>query len=190
MHHWAYSRLKTISQELGIDFSEAVDYLINWRAATFISETKDDNAHLLKVEFNIMTWIKDAPNEMDSARVVGCLSKEIDDLIDAKKIVIEKPKITIQFIYPLKNPVAFDYESPQGFSRRKILECIHDGYSKIYDDEEKTGKIEPRPEGYPIDNRPRSDGKYGIWGHYINQLFIEHLTFDVQSGILHLDMGS
>jgi hypothetical protein len=39
-------------------------------------------------------------------------------------------------------------------------------------------------------NRRKSDGPYGIWGHYLEELFLEFIRYNPKSKIVNLDIGS
>ena len=186
--------LKSLSSATMLDMSNTIQYLLKWHAATFILDTIND-AELLKKEFSIYHFIIEPTNslmfnDIVDTRVVEHVKENIDDvLIDARQIIIEQPKITIEFDYPLSHHVLLEFESPGGFSRRKLLECIYNGYKKIYDEEASTGKIGDHT-GIPEHNRAESNGIHGIWGHEIDNLFIEKLIFDVKTSTLTMFIGS
>ena len=109
-------------------------------------------------------------------------------LVNPKEVVIKDEKIQILFSYPLTNKVMFTYEKKGGFTRMDLFRLIYEGYEKIYDEEEKkVGDPGPYEMLY---NRKKSDGKYGIWGHQIADLWIEILFYDLTKKILNLSIGS
>ena len=120
-----------------------------------------------------------------------------EDMIDPDEKVIEDDDITINFDYPLSHTVKKDFQSDDGFTRHELWQAIHDGYTKIYD-EEDTAVGDPGTIGEnslstssasKMINRSESQGPHGIWGHYIGDLFIEGV---VEKAISEYDltMGS
>jgi len=109
-------------------------------------------------------------------------------LVNPNKVVINDEKIQILFSYPLTNKVMFTYEKRGGFTRMDLFRLIYEGYKKIYNEEEaEVGD----PGIYEIlYNRKESDSKYGIWGHYIDDLWIEILYYDPSTRILKMAIGS
>lgn len=109
-------------------------------------------------------------------------------LIRPNDIVIRDEIISIEFSYPLHNPVSFKYTSKGGFTRLALFKCIYEGYKKIYDEEEtEVGD----PGTYErVMNRKPSNGKYGIWGHYMSGLFIERITYDPTTKNVSMFIGS
>ena len=188
---FSLKEMKKLSLELMLNLDETLQYLLKWRFATFISKTINGD-DLLSIEFDIMRYydIEDKYNFIECVKVVDDVASDINEnMIYGDIVVIPNTTISIFFEYPLSHPATFEYSSETGFTRRKILECVYQGYKKIYDEENETGVKESKDK-VPIENRPRSNGKYGIWGHYIDQLFIEHLEFNVKTSLLKLGMGS
>ena len=109
-------------------------------------------------------------------------------LVTPNEVVINDEKIQILFSYPLTNKVMFTYEKKGGFTRMDLFRRIYEGYKKIYDEEDaEVGD----PGIYEmLYNRKESDGKYGIWGHYIADLSIEILYYDPSTRILKMAIGS
>lgn len=105
--------------------------------------------------------------------------------------------ITINFDYPLSNPVKEDFQSDDGFTRHDLWQAIHDGYTKIYDEEDEAvgdpGTIgensPPNSSAFNMINRSTSQGPHGIWGHYIDDLYIEGVVENAMKEY-DLTMGS
>jgi hypothetical protein len=107
-----------------------------------------------------------------------------------KMIVDTSESIFISFEYPLSRGVDLEFRNAKRPWRLEdLLDCVAEGYVKIYDEEDATRTL---PAQAPLDsilvNRPRTDGKYGIWGHILNDLYIEGIY--KEEGIWHLQMGS
>ncbi|NVM54285.1 MAG: hypothetical protein HWN66_11340 [Candidatus Helarchaeota archaeon] len=109
-------------------------------------------------------------------------------LQDSEDLVIKDEKIKILFQYPLSNDVLLEFESIGGFTRMDIFRCIYEGYKKIYEEEEKDlGDPGSAPH---LLNRARSNGKYGIWGHYMGDLYIEGVLYNKSNKTIKLRIGS
>jgi hypothetical protein len=95
--------------------------------------------------------------------------------------------IQIQFEYPLNNPVTFEFENKGGFKALDFLRCVHEVYSRIYQEEDSAvGNPGYIPGMY---NRAASDGPYGIWGHYMEDLWFEGAV-ETSPGEFELMIGS
>ena len=106
-------------------------------------------------------------------------------LINEKKvdnpnvIVINHKELHIILGYPLRKTIVKTFEKLiSGFSREDVLWCIYRAYKEIYAEEE--GKILTHDfhhyitsKSYDINNILKNKGKHGIWGHIINDLFVE-----------------
>ena len=109
-------------------------------------------------------------------------------IIDPDELLIKEEKITILFTYPLSIKVKFEFENKGGFTRLDLFRCIYEGYKKIYDEEEEEVGD---PGTYDrLYNRRKSNGKYGIWGHYIDDLFLEIIFYDPIEKLCTLAIGS
>ncbi len=125
----------------------------------------------------------------------GCpsvASYEIEDmrneLRNPNEIIIEDETIKIEFTYPLSVRVEFEYNKKGGFSRMDLWRCIYEGYKKIYDAEEADAGD---PGNAPnLLNRGRSDGRYGVWGHSIGELYIEQINYNTRTKRISMFIGS
>ena len=121
--------------------------------------------------------------------VTKCEEEEyLRQIHDIDEIFITDENIFIEFSYPLSKEVLLRYQKKGGFSKRDVIKRIGDGYKKIYEEEE-------REVGDPgtydnLYNRRRSQGKYGIWGHTIEDLIIESMQYNPTSKTVHLFIGS
>lgn len=97
---------------------------------------------------------------------------EINNLVGADDVVIKENTINILFDYPLNKPVSFEFNNPNGFTRKDLILLISKKYHEIYDEEEKYAKTKtiPREKRSGIINRNETDGKYGVWGHDLSDL--------------------
>lgn len=195
-------KLADLSKGFGVTMDEMIMLALDYLDATCIFPDLENDA----IDFNIMTrHIDYIPDEyknqnefcnmlVNNVNVVDFKDENIrTNLVEGDKIIIPDERITIHFTYPLDNPVNFEYThytgTSTGFSRYDIFRCIYEGYTKIYKEELETGKLESK-ESIPKYNRPSSNGKYGIWGHYIDDLVIEGITYKKKNKELILDIGS
>lgn len=96
--------------------------------------------------------------------------------------------ITIEFDYPLKRPVLFDFiEGP--YSRRELARVICEKYQEIYDAEDESTNILASQRAGNILNRNCTDGIYGIWGHSIGDLTL-HTVDRNRDGVYTLGVYS
>lgn len=80
---------------------------------------------------------------------------------------IEKEEISIQFDYPMEVTV-MKFKNKDGFDVAKIIQCITEGYAKVYQNPEK----------------------YRIWGHDIEDLVIGSIYYDKKRNLITMDMSS
>jgi hypothetical protein len=104
-------------------------------------------------------------------------------------IVDTNETIKIKFEYPLSQPVVLEFYGKGPWRLQYLIDAVAKGYVEIYDEEDETRTL---PAQAPMDsilvNRPQTDGKHGIWGHILNDLYIE--SMHKEDGIWHLDIGS
>ncbi len=114
--------------------------------------------------------------------------EERNTLKDAHEIVIPEETIYINFSYPLRKKAEFQYTHAGGFSRLDLYRSIYEGYKKIYDEE--AAEVGDPGTYENLYNRRESSGKYGIWGHYLEDLFVEGILYDPESKKVILQIGS
>jgi len=135
----------------------------------------------------------DEENAGHSVRVVQYEDDEVlEALTNADEIVTDSSTVQIIFDYPLSHKVQLGFtnivdgeESP--FSRRDFWGAVFEGYTQIYREEDgAVGSTDNIP---GMLNRQRSKGPHGIWGHVIDDLFIEGVR-EVEPNVFELCMGS
>ena len=115
-------------------------------------------------------------------------------LFDNGDVIPEGTPVKVTIDYPLTNPVTF--EVPFFTGLHPVLNTICEKYREIYREEEETSSVEAGPVGQLnnsrviIMNRRMTNGKYGIWGHDISELYIEKLELDTAKKELILYVGS
>jgi hypothetical protein len=154
-----------------------------------------------------------------SPKITDCLGEQMWQDFDEKgafikhdEVVITDKDIKVSFDYPLKQKFLFDFHSDQGFTRKQLVELIANTYKNIYEEEERTANeyeytykneadeacictskvipIDIRVQMGSLMNRNRTDGKYGIWGHDIEDLWLEGISYNPQTMIVSLSIGS
>lgn len=101
------------------------------------------------------------------------------------RLVTPLERILIYFEYPVNNPINLEFQQAGGFKLSDIWRCVYQGYEKIYVEEP-----EPEPDpSWTLLNRPNTYGKYGIWGHTMEQLYLEGFV-EKEPGLFYLLMGS
>lgn len=131
-------------------------------------------------------WLHDPAH---AVRVVAYTDMDIHmSLIAGDEIVVESPEIEIIFDYPLSNEVVLSFSNDgHPFTRRDFWRAVYEGYTQIYREEDE---VEGETGNYPgMLNRQHSDGPHGIWGHHIDDLFIEGVA-EVKPNVFALSMGS
>ncbi|MFX1385093.1 MAG: hypothetical protein ACFFBP_21935 [Promethearchaeota archaeon] len=110
------------------------------------------------------------------------------DLLNPDEIVIKDEQIRIRFTYPLSAKVEIEFQNKGGFSEKDLFRYIYKGYTKIYDEENQDiGRFDNISKGL---NRPETQGRYGIWGHELGDLFIEEVWYNSRVKIVSLIVGS
>ena len=111
-----------------------------------------------------------------------------NNIIDPDDILISDESIKINFTYPLSLKVEFTFNNKGGFTRIDLFRCIYEGYKKIYEEEAATVGDPGRYKR--LMNRRPSNGPYGIWGHYMEELIIERINYDPSTNTLNMLIGS
>jgi len=112
-------------------------------------------------------------------------------LIKGDDVVLPK-KVTLAVEYPVAKPVYFELTAKgEGFTRKQIVEEISRVYHEIYKVEEETSKTKTVPlekrEG--LINRNETNGKYGIWGHDLSDLYLNFIdVYKNRDGVIFLDL--
>ena len=118
---------------------------------------------------------------------------EINNLIGKDEIVIDKSNVTLIIDYPLNNPVEIKIKSDNsnGFTRKELAQKISAEYNRIYKEEEESAitKTTPIDERQGLINRNQTDGKYGIWGHDIDDLDLSAIILrKAENGVVKLEL--
>ena len=111
---------------------------------------------------------------------------EIDNLIGKTELVIKSKVVILVIDYPLIKPVEIKVKTSQknGFTRQYLIERISAEYNRIYKEEEESAltKTIPIEEREGLINRNKTNGKYGIWGHDIDDLDLSSIIVRKKAG--------
>ena len=144
-----------------------------------------------KEVFNIRTRYEN--DTIDSIVHIANETEELDRLINGDDIIIKNKKATIIVRYPIKDFVTFNISSKneKGFTLKDVVENVSNIYKKIYKEElETTTEVEPKSnKGVNVLNRSRTNGKYGIWGHDIEDLVLESVLVYTKNDLVSIELG-
>jgi len=110
-----------------------------------------------------------------------------EPILNGTDMVTYEEFISILFTYPLSNSVMFTSYKRGGFTREDFFDAIRSGYKNIYHDEDEATTCEEKNPF--LFNRGSTDGPYGIWGHDLEDLYIEGITKS-DKGYYELTVGS
>lgn len=162
-----------------------------------VDESVETDTYISSIEFELHATKEDMKYFEDG--IVPWISienpeAELDRLIDADKLVITKPELTLVIDYPVANPIEFVLKSSndKGFTTKQLVLAISKKYHEIYAEEEKTASTKTIPENQRkgLMNRNETNGKYGIWGHDMADLDLSEIEiYQSKNGKIKLLLG-
>jgi hypothetical protein len=185
-----YGQLKSSS-----DRSRFVARLRNWTEQKRGSDVQRD-INLGYMFIHTGEWKDYAKRESDEDSSIaegdcagaGVSSDEEEaEQLDPDEVILDEEIITITYDYPLKGSFEFRHIAPngKGFTRRELSEQIMERYRRIYREEERD---DGNPGHIPgLLNRNDSHGRYGIWGHDIEDLILHTLHVRGDRYLLGID---
>ena len=151
---------------------------------------KDENQIATQEYFSIRSRYENEP--IDFLINISDPTEDLKRLIDADEIIVNNNEATIIVRYPLNDSATFTIssENKKGFTRKEIVEHVCNIYKRIYKEEdETTTEVEPRSNnGVTVLNRSRTNGKYGIWGHVIEDLLLEGIIVHTLKNITVIEL--
>lgn len=136
---------------------------------------------------------KDNVFEKTSVHIESWLNNpSYDSKFESGKIIIPDTTISCKFTYPLSNEFIQTFINENGFTFHDIIQNICQTYKYIYEEEEKS----LTPTDYPLNhptlkyNRKETNGPFGISSHFLNDLYIEEITYDTDTKMIHMFIGS
>ncbi len=119
-------------------------------------------------------------------------TRDIEQMLNPDDIVINKKSIRVSVVYPLEREHIFPLKAPRGssgFSRAQLARTISKLYQHIYDEEDRTSPaIVSNIPG--MLNRCTTEGRYGLWGHGLEDLLLHTVSFDQLKDIYRLGIDS
>lgn len=98
-------------------------------------------------------------------------------------------KYTLKIDYPLTNPYLGEFiTGKNGMTRQEFVDLACKTYQEIYNTEDEDVKMKT-PNIPGMYNRSTSNGRFGIWGHDIEDLTIHTLYVD-ENNVLTLGVDS
>ncbi|MBA3820919.1 MAG: hypothetical protein H0X17_18680 [Deltaproteobacteria bacterium] len=122
----------------------------------------------------------------DRQQAIGLLEKP-------DEIVIPFEHAVLNIDFPLTHPAKVAITAPlaQGFTRRELVTAICEEYENVYEAEEGTAHTKPVPpaERGELQQRNRTDGVYGIWGHDLEELVLTAVRWTrLPDGTVSIDL--
>jgi hypothetical protein len=144
-------------------------------------KVKTEDAEDLEVfEDGVIPWIS-----------VKNPNKNIERLIGRKDVVLKCDSAVLIIDYPLNNPAKISIKPSSGeFTREELVKIVSKEYNRIYKEEEESAKTKtvPLEERKGLINRNQTDGKYGIWGHDIDDLDLSNIIVHRKNGQIILEL--
>jgi hypothetical protein len=161
------------------------------------AETKAQNDDELIAEIDILLKkpSEEVKNAVDSVGGIELenLNESIKYLDKPDEIVLDFKEVELEIDYPLNEIYKGKLTtSSKGFTRKELIEEISKRYHQIYEEEEATAKTKtiPREKRKGLINRNETDGKYGIWGHDLSDLFMTGIdVYKTKEGKIVLRLG-
>lgn len=97
---------------------------------------------------------------------------------------------SVEYDYPMTTSLRVSYHLTPDTTPDDILKLVAKEYQRIYAEEEASTKVTPGTHSVLQGNRNKTDGKYGIYGHVMGDLFVDGLTIDIENKNIDLCMGS
>jgi len=126
------------------------------------------------------------------------MTRSVGGLQDKFDVVIDKPRIRVVFSYPLEKEHIIELTplfGAKNFTRVGLGKAVSVQYQRIYEEEEKTSSLREetysnRYENCALMNRAPTDGKWGIWGHVLDDLDLREVEYDEEKDLYYLIIDS
>jgi hypothetical protein len=148
--------------------------------------------HTVKLKFRVDASVKsltEITREQARKTIIGIVIENDANTGIMLKHFQEPVKGLATVDYPLSTPDVVEVEKADTVG--ELLWDLAQGYKRIYDEEDATCKTEVVPVGERcgLQNRNKTDGIHGIWGHDIEDLYFEKIEL-LEHGGIGLCMGS
>jgi hypothetical protein len=120
--------------------------------------------------------------------------KDLKRIRSPDEVVFTATELIVVLDYPLRKEFGFPISasSSKGFTRAELVRKIADLYKKVYEEEERTSKIAviPMEQRKRLINRNETNGKYGIWGHDLDDLVLHTIEISrTADGTVRAQLG-
>jgi hypothetical protein len=159
------------------------------------TKAENDDELIAEIEILLIKPSEETKNEVDSIGGIELenLNESITYLDKPDEIVLDFKEVELEIDYPLNEIYKAQLTtSNKGFTRKELIVEISKRYHKIYEEEEATAKTKtiPREKREVLINRNDTDGKYGIWGHDLSDLFMTGIdVYKTKEGKIVLRLG-
>jgi len=154
-------------------------------------------AALADITFTVEVEDREEGGEATSPYIALADAKQsLARLRDGDDVVLPCRSIIVVADYPLKSEFEFALaaDRPEGFTRAGIASMIVALYQRIYAEEEETSTtpVVPMEKRQGLINRNRTNGKYGIWGHDLDDLALVRISPERRGVVVyvHLEIDS
>jgi hypothetical protein len=139
-----------------------------------------------------------APYELDPryGKVAPSIAEpKYDRLLQATRVVLRANRATLVIDYPLRRPAQFEIlpDGPDGaFTVRGVVRAVAERYAQVYAEEAQTAS-KPAGKIPGLENRNKTDGKYGISMHDLGDLVLEGIDIRLDEHgepVVELEVGS
>ena len=138
-------------------------------------------------EFDVFYLDDDEGEDGQCPRVAGFPDVRPEGIVGGNRQLTDLERIQITFDYPLSQPTTREFFKEGGFTLYDFYQAVYEGYVKIYAEED--GAVGDPGLIPGMLNRATSNGPHGIWGHGIEDLFLEGFR-ETSPGKFELGMGS
>lgn len=126
-----------------------------------------------EIGFELDPWTRGDPPRAIVHLETGA-AKELAALHDSAAVVVAAHSATLVIDYPLEHPVEARIVAAGtgNLTRADVVRAICDAYAQIYREEQATSATPVTPPGQrgTLQNRNRTTGRYGVWGHDLRDL--------------------
>ena len=116
--------------------------------------------------------IEDLVDDAAASKVSLLGFHSLDRIGGADTVIDYRHEITVIIDYPLSKPCNLHISGGGPITAGRFCKAIADMYRMIYKEEARTSSL-PERNIRGMLNRASTDGKYGVWGHSIGDLYLE-----------------
>mmetsp|Transcript_4599 Transcript_4599/g.7056 ORF Transcript_4599/g.7056 Transcript_4599/m.7056 type:complete len:181 (+) Transcript_4599:1-543(+) len=173
--------MKTLVNSLGLAAALSIILVVHRRGSgrIFVPPRR-------RITRTITFEVDNAKDEGDYVALdeLGCAQDTVN-LRNKDEIVILESKITLVIDYPVRVEAIFSLHSNgnNGFSRLELANKVAECHRTMYREEHESMTVPAHTAQDVLQNRRKTNGKYGIWGHDIEDLLLRGVSFDELNGV-------